>query len=99
MKVVHLAFNPASEETFATAGKDHMALCVYDGQKTIKKTMGKAGKGKIESQCAVAFSNDPAHSASVLTGSSAGEVVHWTNGEISKTYENNKGTVDSICLR
>lgn len=31
MKVVHLAFNPCSEETFATAGKDHMALCVYDG--------------------------------------------------------------------
>ena len=31
MKVFHLAFNPCSEETFATAGKDHMALCVYDG--------------------------------------------------------------------
>jgi len=49
MKVVHLAFSPTSEETFATAGKDHLALCVYDGAKAIKMTKGKAGKGKIES--------------------------------------------------
>jgi hypothetical protein len=49
MKVVHLAFHPCSEETFATAGKDHLALCVFDGAKTIKMNKGKAGKSTIES--------------------------------------------------
>ena len=99
MKVVHLAWSPTSEETFATAGKDHMALCVYDGAKSVKMTKGKAGKGKIESQCSAAFSNDPAHKNAVFTGSSGGEVVHWVNGEIAKTYPNNKGSVHSIALR
>jgi len=50
MKVVHLAWNPNSEDTFATAGKDHMVMCNFDGGKKIKMTKGKAGKGgKIES--------------------------------------------------
>jgi len=100
MKVVHLAFNPTSEDTFATAGKDHMALCVYDGKKTVKATKGKAGKGgKIESQCSAAFSSDPAHKNACFTGSSGGQVVHWVNGEVAKTYPNNKGSVHSIALR
>lgn len=100
MKVVHLAFNPCSEETFATAGKDHLAMCVYDGAKSIKLTKGKAGKsGKIESQCSAAFSSSPEHKGACFTGSSSGEIVHWTNGEITKKYPNNKGSVHSIALR
>lgn len=70
MKVVHLAWSPTSENTFATAGKDHMVLCTYEGGKKITMKKGKAGKGgKLESQCSVAFSNDPARKNDVLTGS------------------------------
>jgi len=31
MKIVHLAWSPNVEELFATAGKDHVAICTFDG--------------------------------------------------------------------
>lgn len=49
MRIGHLAFHPITEELFATAGKDHMCLCTYDGKSKIDLKKGKAGKGKIES--------------------------------------------------
>jgi len=48
MKVVHLAWNPFSEDLFATAGKDHVILCTVSG-KQIKKQKGKSKSGKIAS--------------------------------------------------
>ena len=47
-------FNPFDDNKFATAGKDHMAICVYDGKKSIKI---QKGKGKVESQCSAAWIN------------------------------------------
>ena len=47
-KVVHVKFHPTDEGKFATAGKDHLAFCEYDGGKKISKKMGSAS-GKVQS--------------------------------------------------
>jgi hypothetical protein len=39
-KIVHLAMNNFDDNLFATAGKDHVAFCTWDG-KTLTKKMGK----------------------------------------------------------
>lgn len=99
MKVVHLAWNPNNENQFATAGKDHVAICDFDGKKACKMTKGKAGKGKIESQCSAAFLNDKKYSNMIITGGSDGCVYHWTGDSVTKKYENNKGSVHSVACR
>ena len=99
MKIVHLAWSPNTEEAFATAGKDHLAICSLKDESTVTKTMGKAKGGKIESQCSAAWINDPAHKDSILTGASDGKVYHWKNGDVVKAYDNSKGAVGSICAR
>jgi WD40 repeat protein len=100
MKIVHLAWNPNDENTFATAGKDHVAICVFDGAKACKLTKGKAGKGgKIESQCSAAFLNDKKYSNHIITGGSDGCVYHWTGDSVTKKYQNNKGSVHSVACR
>lgn len=99
MKVVHLAWNPNTETQFATAGKDHVAICDFDGKKACKMTKGKAGKGKIESQCSAAFLNDKKYSNMIITGGSDGCVYHWTGDSVTKKYENNKGSVHSVACR
>lgn len=91
MKVVHLAFSKTDDAVFATAGKDHMALCSIDGDKCSKK-MGKGKGGKVESQAAIAWSSDK----TCFTGSSAGQIVQWSGDDIKKQYDNNKGIVSSI---
>ena len=48
MKVVHLAFSLFDESVFATAGKDHLAICTLNG-KTIEKKMGKGKGGTVDS--------------------------------------------------
>lgn len=98
MKVVHLAFSPLNDNLFATAGKDHLMLCTFDG-KTIKGTKGKAKGGKVESQCAVAFPNNAQYKADCFTGGSDGKIYHWKNDEVAKLYDNNKGSVMSIACR
>lgn len=46
-KIVHVKFHPTEEGKFATAGKDHLAFCEYDGGKKIEKKMGStSGKEK-----------------------------------------------------
>lgn len=78
MKIVHLAWSPNVEELFATAGKDHVAMCTLSGN-TITVKKGKAGKGgSIESQCSAAWVNNPAHKNALLTGGSDGKIYHWT---------------------
>ena len=99
MKVVHLAFSPLSDTLFATAGKDHMMLCNFDGTKTIKGTKGKSKGGKVESQCAVAFPSNAQYKADCFTGGSDGKIYHWKNDEVAKFYDNNKGSVMSIACR
>jgi hypothetical protein len=59
MKVVHLAWSPTNEELFGTAGKDHVTMCTLGADKKVKMVKGKAKGGKIESQCAIAWVNDP----------------------------------------
>jgi hypothetical protein len=56
MKIVHLAWSPHSEELFATAGKDHIAICTVKSN-TVDKKVGKSKGGKIESQCSAAWVN------------------------------------------
>jgi WD40 repeat protein len=100
MKIVHLAWSPCDEMSFATAGKDHVALCVFDGKKSVKMSKGKAGKGgKIESQCSAAWLNDKKYSNHIITGGSDGCVYHWTGDSVTKKYENNKGSVHSVACR
>ena len=99
MKIVHLAWSPNDECAFATAGKDHLAICNLTDETSVTKTMGKAKDGKIESQCSAAWVNDPAHKDSILTGASDGKVYHWKNGSVVKAYDNSKGAVGSICSR
>lgn len=77
MKIVHLAWSPINEQLFATAGKDHVAICTLDGKKvTMKK--GKSKGGKIESQSSAAWIDDPKFKADVITGGSDGKVYHWS---------------------
>lgn len=98
MKIVHLAWSPHDENSFATAGKDHVIFCNLKGDK-IDKTKGKAGKdGKIESQCSAAWVMDPKYKGSLLTGGSDGCVYIWS-GDQAKKIENNKGSVHSIACR
>jgi WD40 repeat protein len=78
MKIVHLAFSPHDDNVFATAGKDHVAICTFDGKDKIKNVKGKPGKGgKIESQCSASFANDPKHKGVLFTGGSDGKVYVW----------------------
>ena len=102
MKVVHLAFSGFEENVFATAGKDHLAICTLTGDGKAAKLDKKMGKGKggtVESQCAAAWSASEATKDTIFSGSSSGEVVQWTGGSIVKTYPNNKGSVHSINMK
>lgn len=98
MVVQHLAWSPTVEESFATAGKDHVMVCALAKDK-ITKTKGKAGKGKIESQCSAAWVNSPDHKNHIITGGSDGKVYHWIADTVKKAYENNKGAVQSCACR
>jgi len=71
MKIVHLAFSPHTEELFATAGKDHVAICTISGNSVTKK-VGKSKGGKIESQCSAAWINSTSHKNVLLSGGSDG---------------------------
>ena len=99
MKVMHLAWNPNDEMAFATAGKDHVAMCVFDGKKAVKMSKGKAGKGKVVSQSSAAYLNDKKYSNQMITGGSDGSVYHWTGDSVTKAYPNNKGSVHSVACR
>ena len=99
MKVVHLAFSPHDDMTFASAGANHMCLCTYDGAKAIKMQKGKAGDGKIESQCSISFSNNAQYKTTCFTGGSDGFVYQWSVDSIAEKYENNKGSVHSVAAR
>lgn len=98
MKVVHLAFSPQNEMLFATAGKDHMALCTYDGAKAIKMTKGSSS-GNIQSQCSISFSTNPNFKDTCFTGGSDGLIYQWSGNTVAQTYENNKGSVHSVACR
>lgn len=76
MKVVHLAFNQYTEESLATAGKEHVAFCVLDG-KTLTKTMGKSKGGTVDSMCGIAWSASPDTKDVCFSGSNTGQVVQW----------------------
>lgn len=82
---------------FATAGKDHVATCVLSGN-SITKKMGKAKEG-IQSQCSIAWINNPQYKTSLLSGGSDGKIYHWTGDQVTKLYENNKGSVHSVSCR
>ena len=98
MKIVHLAWNPNVEEQFATAGKDHVAICTVGGGQ-IKKVMGKSKGGKIVSQCSAAWPNNGQFKNHILTGGSDGKIYHWVGDQVKETVDNNKGSVHSIALR
>jgi len=49
-------------------------------------TKGKAGKGKIESQCSAAWLNDKKYANQIITGGSDGCVYHWTGDSVTKKY-------------
>lgn len=55
-------------------------------KKTCKLTKGKAGKGKIESQCSAAWLNDKKYANQIITGGSDGCVYHWTGDSVTKKY-------------
>ena len=99
MKVVHLAWSPNDLNVFATAGKDHVMIVTMGDDKKCKGVKGKAKGGKIESQCSAAFLNDPKYSKHIITGGSDGKVYHWEGDSVSKTYDNNKGSVHSVACR
>jgi WD40 repeat protein len=82
MKVVHLAFSPQNEMLFATAGKDHMALCTYDGAKAIKMTKGSSS-GNIQSQCSISFSTNPNFKDTCFTGGSDGLIYQWSGNTVA----------------
>lgn len=71
MKIVHLAWSPHTEELFATAGKDHVALCTVKGS-SIEKKVGKSKGGKITSQCSAAWINNAQYKNVLLSGGSDG---------------------------
>ena len=98
MNVVHLCWNPHIPELFATTGKDHMLLCTVNGDK-VKKQKGKAKGGKMVSHCSAAWALDPANKSELFTGGTDGQVYHWSNDSVVKTYPNNKGSVHSIATR
>jgi hypothetical protein len=77
MKIVHLAWSPSNEMLFATAGKDHIAICTLNG-KTVTMKKGKSKGGKIESQCSAAWFNNAKFKNDCLTGGSDGKVYHWS---------------------
>lgn len=92
-----MKFHPTEEGRFATAGKDHLALCDYDGGKKITKKMGQ---GKVTSQCAAAWIHDPKYSNDLITGGADGMLYHWTGNKINgKGISNNKGPVQSCAAR
>jgi len=99
MKVTHLAWSPNTEEVFATAGKDHVMVCTYDGKDKVAGVKGKAGGGKIESQCSAAWINDPKYVKDIITGGSDGKIYHWSGDAVVKAYDNNKGPVQSVGCR
>ena len=95
--VAHVSFHPTEEGRFATAGKDHLALCDYDGGKKITKKMGQ---GKVTSQCAAAWINDPKFPNDLVTGGADGCLYHWTGNKINgKGTSNNKGPVQACAAR
>ena len=100
MKIVHLAFSPHDDNVFATAGKDHVAICTFDGKDKIKNVKGKPGKGgKIESQCSASFANDPKYKGTLFTGGSDGKVYVWKGDQVEAKVDNNKGIVHSVAAR
>lgn len=74
MKVVHLEYSPLDDNMFATAGKDHIMFCTVNGA-TIKNQKGKTKGGKVESQCAVAFSSTK--KGVCYSGGSDGKIYQW----------------------
>lgn len=98
-KIVHLKFHPTEEGRFATAGKDHLALCDFDGSKKISKKMGTM-PGKPESQCSAAWINDPKFGNDLITGGANGSLYHWSGGKVQgKGIVNNKGPVQCCACR
>ena len=95
---MHVKFHPTEEGRFATAGKDHLALCEYDGGKKITKKMGSMSKPA--SQCCAAWVNDPKFSNDIITGGSDGNLYHWSGGKVNgKPIPNNKGPVQACACR
>ena len=65
---------------FASTGKDHLAICNFDGTKKIDKKMGS---GKVVSQCSAAWINDPKYKNDVITGGADGNLYHWTGNKVN----------------
>lgn len=95
-KVLHLAWNPNDASQFATVGKDHMMLCSFEADKG-NKTSKKAGAMKSSvSHSSIAWSKSPSNK-SFFTGGADGKIYHWTGAAVTKTYDNCKGAVHSLC--
>ena len=96
-KVVHLNFHPTEDGRFASAGKDHLAICNFDGTKKIDK---KNASGKVVSQCSAAWIDDPKYPNDIITGGADGTLYHWTGNKAGgKGVSNNKGPVQCVAAR
>lgn len=96
-KVMHLAWNPNSEDTFATVGKDHMYLCTFTAGKGDKKASCSKKKGSVSgkgcSHSSIAWSADK---KTMFTGGADGKLYQWTGASTESTAAVCKGAVHSV---
>lgn len=96
-KVMHLSWNPNSEDTFATVGKDHMMICTFTKAKGDKKGSCSKKKatvsGKACSHSSIAWSSDK---KTMFTGGADGKLYEWVGASSNAAVPVCKGAVHSV---
>jgi WD40 repeat protein len=95
--VTNINCSLTDDNVFATCGKNHLMYCQFDGKKLSKKTGKPMKGGEIPNMCSVAFS---AQAGGILySGGADGQIHQFAADQVTKTYQNNKGSVYTLAVR